>query len=139
MEAPGLPRELVRVPLEYFARAVRVLRRQPGVDPACVVVMGDARGGEAALLLASTFPRLIHGGIGLVPSSSVFRSPAANLPAWTLRGNPVSDPRAGHCIGGALPYLPTSTEASPGDGTPRADAAARADLWPPILRYFARL
>jgi acetyl esterase/lipase len=49
---PGLPRELVNVPLEYFARAVRVLRRQPGVDPDHIAVMGDSRGGEAALLVA---------------------------------------------------------------------------------------
>jgi dienelactone hydrolase len=82
----GLPSQLVRIPLEYFARAVRVLRRLPGVDRRRIVVMGSSRGGELALLLASTFPRLIHGAIGLVPSDSVYPSPAANLPAWTLHG-----------------------------------------------------
>jgi hypothetical protein len=30
--APGLPATLAGVPLEYFARAVRLLRAQPGVD-----------------------------------------------------------------------------------------------------------
>jgi dienelactone hydrolase len=151
--------------------------------------MGTSRGGEAALLLASTFPRLIHGAIGLVPSADVFPSPAANLPAWTLHGKPVweqpirveriSGPvltvgagddeewpsapavreverrlrahrfhfahlglvyrRAGHYIGVAVPYLPNSTEETSLGGTPRANAAARADLWPKILRYLARL
>ena len=65
---PGLPSQLVNVPLEYFARAVRVLRRVPEVDPARIAVMGASRGGELALLLAATFPHLIHGAIGLVPS-----------------------------------------------------------------------
>jgi dienelactone hydrolase len=51
--------------------------------------MGDSRGGEAALLIAASFPKLIHGAIGLVPSDSVYPAPAANLRAWTLRGRPV--------------------------------------------------
>jgi dienelactone hydrolase len=51
--------------------------------------MGTSRGGEAALLIASTFPRLIHGAIGLVPSATVYPAPAAELRAWTLRGKPV--------------------------------------------------
>ena len=86
---PGLPKELVNVPLEYFARAVRVLRRSPGVDPKRIAVMGTSRGGEAALLIASTFPHLIHGAIGLVPSATVYPAPAAELRAWTLHGKPV--------------------------------------------------
>jgi dienelactone hydrolase len=174
----GLPRELVRIPLEYFARAVRVLRRVPGVDPRRIAVLGDSRGGEAALLLAATFPHLIHGAIGLVPNSSVYPSPAANLPAWTLHGRPVPVgpipveridgpvltsaafvraiqhrltarhfrfahaglvyPRAGHLIGTAVPYLPTSTDQPAYGGTARADAAARADLWRHILRFLSR-
>jgi dienelactone hydrolase len=184
---PGLPSQLVRIPLEYFARAVRLLRHVSGVDPAHIVVMGDSRGGEAALLLAATFPRLIHGAIGLVPSDSVYPAPAANLRAWTLHGAAVpleqipveritgpvltvgaGDDRiwssaesvdriehrlarhhfrfrheglvyrwAGHLVGTALPYLPASTEESAFGGTPRADAAARADLWPHILSFFA--
>jgi dienelactone hydrolase len=46
-------------------------------------------------------------------------------------------PHAGHFLGTAAPYLPTSTEETSGGGTPRADAAARADLWRRILRFFA--
>ncbi|MBV9417836.1 MAG: dienelactone hydrolase family protein, partial [Solirubrobacterales bacterium] len=186
---PGLPSEFVRIPLEYFARAVRLLDGVPVVDPAHVVVMGASRGGEAALLLAATFPRLIHGAIGLVPSASVYPAPAANLRAWTLHGTAVPleqipveritgpvltvgagedqvwssaesvqqieqrfarhkfrfrhegriYPRAGHAIAIALPYLPVSTEESASGGSPRADTAARADLWPHILNFFAAL
>jgi dienelactone hydrolase len=186
---PGLPQELHDIPLEYFARAVRMMQRVPEVDPAHVVVMGDSRGGELALLLGSTFPRLIHGAIGLVPSATVWPAPAANLAAWTLHGKRIrpqpirverirgpvltagagddrvwaSGPsvrtierrlrthrfrffhegvvyaRAGHLIGTPLPYQPASTDASSYGGTPRANEAAREDLWPRILRFLERL
>jgi dienelactone hydrolase len=82
----GLPPEHVNIPLEYFARAVRMMRRLPGVDAHRVLVMGTSRRGEAALLIAASFPKLVHGAIGLVPSDSVYPAPAANLRAWTLHG-----------------------------------------------------
>ena len=85
----GPASRLQNIPLEYFARAARVLGPQPGVDPRHIVLLGDSRGGEAALLVASTFPRLVHGAIGLVPSDSAYPAPAANLRAWTLHGKPV--------------------------------------------------
>jgi hypothetical protein len=44
----GRPESLDRIPLEYFATALRWLRAQPGVDPAHVLVWGVSRGGEAA-------------------------------------------------------------------------------------------
>jgi dienelactone hydrolase len=185
---PGLPSKLANIPLEYFARAARVLRRRPQVDPHRIVVLGDSRGGEAALLVAATFPGLIHGAIGLVPSDSVYPSPAANLRAWTLHGRPVpleqipveringpvltvgagldqvwsSKPsvisiehrlrthgfghehgdqiyeNAGHLIGTAMPYTPEPAGISYG-GTPRANATAKAELWPQILAFLARL
>lgn len=184
---PGLPSQLVRVPLEYFARAVRVLRRTPGVDPARVAAMGLSRGGEAALLVASSFPSLIHGAIALVPSARVNHALSGGA-AWTLRGRalhalqpiavqrirgPVlavgagddlvwdspgavssieqrlvdhrfrfahqalTYPQAGHWVGTATPYLPAPTNQTSFGGSARADAAAKADLWQHILRFFA--
>jgi dienelactone hydrolase len=94
---PGLPKELKRVPLEYFARALRWLARRPGVDPRRVVIEGGSRGAEGALLIASTYPRLVHGAIAHVPSYEVAGACCQNRdfsvrttdPAWTLHGRGV--------------------------------------------------
>ena len=89
-EAPGLPTTLQDIPLEYFAKALRILRDQPGVDPRHVLVAGESRGGEAALLLGAHFPQLVNGVIAGVPSSVVNPgTPDASRPAWTLGGRPL--------------------------------------------------
>jgi dienelactone hydrolase len=89
-KAPGLPRTLNNLPLEYFTRALGVLRAQPGVDPRHVLVAGASRGGEAALLLGAYFPGLVNGVVAGVPSSVVNPGlPDASRPAWTLRGRPL--------------------------------------------------
>jgi fermentation-respiration switch protein FrsA (DUF1100 family) len=89
-KAPGLPRGLNNLPLEYFPKALGVLRSQPGVDPRHVLVMGVSRGGEAALLLGAYFPRLVNGVIAGVPSSVVNPGwPDTSQPAWTLGGRPL--------------------------------------------------
>src|SRR3954451_17591955 len=79
-KAPGLPRELRRIPLESFERAIRFARRQPRVSR--VVVCGASRGGEAALLLGSIYRRLVAGVIGIVPAYQVNGG-------WTLRGREI--------------------------------------------------
>ena len=84
---PGLPKTLSRIPLEYFARALRWPRRQPGVDPARVAVLGVSRGSEAAQLLGVHYPRLVHAVIASVPSNVAICSyPGCTGPAWTLHG-----------------------------------------------------
>ena len=90
-KAPGLPRTLHNIPLEYFTRALGVLRDQPGVDPRHVLVAGVSRGGEAALLLGAHFPQLVNGVVAGVPSSVVNpgERPDASRPAWTLGGRPL--------------------------------------------------
>src|ERR1039458_4212970 len=57
---PGLPQTLSRIPLEYFAGALRWLARQPGVDPARIAVLGVSRGSEAAQLPGVYYPNLVH-------------------------------------------------------------------------------
>jgi len=87
---PGLPQGLADIPLEYFTKALAVLRAQPGVDPDHVLVSGVSRGSEAALLLGVHFPRLVNGVIAGVPSSVVNPGfPDASRPAWTLHGRPL--------------------------------------------------
>jgi dienelactone hydrolase len=90
-KAPGLPQTLHNIPLEYFTKALGVLRAQPGVDPRHVLVAGVSRGGEAALLLGAHFPHLVNGVVAGVPSSVVNpgERPDASKPAWTLRGRPL--------------------------------------------------
>ena len=92
---PGLPQTLQKVPLEYFATALRWLAQQPGVDGRRLVVDGVSRGSEAALLLGVDFPQLVHAVIALVPDDVALCGivPAVGVrsrcagPAWTLGGN----------------------------------------------------
>lgn len=88
---PGLPATLRDVPLEYFAKALTLLRAQPGVDPDHVLVQGTSRGGEGALLVGATYPALVNGVVAGVPSNRAERTPfvAAVFSAWTVRGRPV--------------------------------------------------
>lgn len=94
---PGLPPDLHDIPLEYFAKALRWLARQPGVDPAKVVVEGVSRGSEAAQLVGIHYRRLVHAVIAMVPGSGSscgippFRGTTVRCigAAWTFRGKPV--------------------------------------------------
>ena len=51
----GLPPKLIEIPVEYFRRALDWLRAQPETSPARPAVVGSSKGGEAALLVASTY------------------------------------------------------------------------------------
>jgi pimeloyl-ACP methyl ester carboxylesterase len=105
--APGLPQELDKIPLEYFAGALRWLARQPGVDPKRVFLLGASRGSEAAQLVAIHFPQLVHGVVLGSPSNVVNQGLVGGLgssgrpsgrSAWTFRGRelpfavPFADP-----------------------------------------------
>ncbi len=87
---PGLPATLKEIPLEYFARALRWLGRQPEVRNGQTYVLGGSRGSEAALLLGAHYPTLVHGVIASSPSDVSFGSyPRAGSAAWTFHGRPV--------------------------------------------------
>lgn len=87
-----LPRELIQVPLEYFDTAFDWLAARPGVRGDRLAVVGGSKGGELALLLGATFPRVravvafvpshvVHGGIG--------QAPGARESSWSLGGRPL--------------------------------------------------
>lgn len=96
--AAGLPTRLQGITLEYFDRAINWLQartRQP------VILIGESRGAELALLLASR-RKDVAGVVAFAPSSVVWQAPgvSADVPvqaAWTLGGRP-------------LPYLRDATD-----------------------------
>lgn len=98
--AEGRPPALVNIPLEYFKSALDYLRARPEVDAGRIAVMGASKGGEASLLVASSFPG-IKAVVAAVPSDVVwqgldFRPEAQPHSGWTLAGK-------------ELPYVPYDT------------------------------
>jgi hypothetical protein len=94
--APGLPKDLGLIPLEYFKTAIAWLRNQPGVDPDHIGIVGGSIGAEVALTVASHF-REIKVAVAAMPSNVVWpgivHSKGDPPSTFTLDGQP-------------LPYLP---------------------------------
>lgn len=96
--APGVPEEMVEVPLEIFERAFAFIRSKPELRDRPIVVNGVSRGGELALLLGSLFAE-VKGVIARVPSSIVWQGftketfvsdkPERELPPFTFRKHPI--------------------------------------------------
>lgn len=84
----GRPKELSEIPLEYFRDGVDWLRAKTGVER--IALMGGSRGGEAVLLIASTWPEKVSAVVSSVPSNVAWPGccgPAAAAKAsWTLNG-----------------------------------------------------
>ena len=93
----GLPRELVEIPLEYFAGAIAWLGRHPEVGAGRVAVVGNSKGGELALLLGAIYPGDVGAVVGYAPSPIVWQGIPFDREAryggprspWSLRGEPV--------------------------------------------------
>ena len=89
---PGLPRDLMEIPLEYFEKAIAWMGRHRGVRAGKLAVIGGSRGGELVLLLGATFPQ-ITAVIAYVPSGIVWpgigSADAITRSAWTLGGEQV--------------------------------------------------
>ncbi len=89
---PGLPAELVDIPLEYFQAAIGWLKLNAPAAGGRVAVMGASRGGELALLLGSSYPDEVAAVVAMVPSGVVwagFGRDGGGGVAWTLDGKPV--------------------------------------------------
>jgi dienelactone hydrolase len=90
--APGVPSELSQIPLEYFDKAFDWLEAQPQVQKGKLLVNGGSRGGELALLLGATFPR-VTAVIANVPSGVLWGAPTADgkeVASWTFGGQPIA-------------------------------------------------
>ena len=91
----GLPKLPEEIPIEYFERALKWLRKQPEVNPDKIVVMGASRNAELALVIASSLPDLVSGVIAYAPSSVSWSNTV--LPfnsdkvkaSWTYRGKDI--------------------------------------------------
>lgn len=89
---PGRPASLIDMPLEYFRDAIDWFAARYGERR--VALMGDSRGGEAVLLIASHFPDRVSALVPGVPSNMVFAGfdieTMGSGPAWLLSGEPLS-------------------------------------------------
>lgn len=93
----SLPENLAEIPLEYFETAIQLLGEQEAIDSDRIGLWGASRGGELALLLGATFPR-VRAVVAAAPSGVVWTgccSPEAfQLPAWTHGGDPITPLRS---------------------------------------------
>ena len=86
----GLPKNLSLIPLEYFQKAMRWLKKQPQVDGNKIALCGHSRGGELVLLLASTFPGEMAAGVAFSAPSFVYGDfLPGKKSAWTYKNKPL--------------------------------------------------
>ena len=87
-----IPNKLRHIPLEYFKKAMDWMEDQPQTSKGHFTVVGNSRGGEAALLLAIQYPE-ISTVICLVSSAYVGgaydKKRKVSGSAWTLEGKEI--------------------------------------------------
>ena len=101
-----LPDKLSQIPLEYFFKAIEILKTEPIVDQKRIGIIGFSRGGECALLLASK-SKDIKAVVALSPGAYLapnidFRDWWNLKAAWTLNGTD-------------LPFIPKKRKVKEGD------------------------
>jgi dienelactone hydrolase len=84
------PRGPEPVPLEYYKTALRWLAHKTGVERDRILSAGASLGGQAALLVASAYPSLVHGVIDYGGSDLVSAAPyPGRSAAWSVGGKPI--------------------------------------------------
>jgi dienelactone hydrolase len=128
---PGLPAELVDIPLEYFRDAIGWMTANQHVAGGRVAVMGASRGGELALLLGSSYPAEVAAVVAMVPSGVVWRGltkdGSAGTVAWTRGGQPVQPLLADSAVEPAPAYRDGAVVLTPSFEA-RLAAASPAEL-----------
>lgn len=118
---PGLPKDLVRVPIDPVRRAVDWLQAQRFVDPSGIGVLGGSWGGAIAMAAASHDPRL-HAVVSFVGSPAPFRGIQRDVAPADFRA---VDETGLTLAGKDLPFLPYREDARWLD---EQDAQAQAQL-----------
>ena len=109
---PGTQPWFTGIPLERIERGLRWLIGRPEIrtHDGRVAIAGISRGGELALLVASTFPELVGPVVAWTPGSVVWQGVDLTLPpgetrsSWSYRGKP-------------LPYVAVPPGAAPGQSS----------------------
>ncbi|HEX8806080.1 MAG TPA: acyl-CoA thioester hydrolase/BAAT C-terminal domain-containing protein, partial [Candidatus Aquilonibacter sp.] len=125
---PGLPQMLVDVPVETILPAIATLQSRADVKADKIGILGISKGGEFALLAASTYPQ-IKAVVAIVPSPLAYmglnESDQPEGCSWTRGGKELpcvpADPTAGMAIGQEIAAQKPITL------TPFYDAARNAD------------
>jgi esterase/lipase len=90
-----LPKQLERIPLEYFIQAVEYFKEMLKLADEQVFIIGSSKGGELVLLLISGYIHL-HAAIACVPSCYVWQGIPGSLKSilfpkssWTVGGKDI--------------------------------------------------
>lgn len=88
----GLPSELANIPLEYVERGIAWVHERPETRNLPLILEGDSKGAELALLVAARDP-LVRGVVAFAPSDCVFEgfstTQGVQRASWTISGTPV--------------------------------------------------
>jgi dienelactone hydrolase len=81
-------KELRNVPLEYVFKALDWFEARPEVRADRIVLMGESRGAELALMIGALRPD-VAGVIAFSPQALRWAAVGGGGPAWTLKGKPL--------------------------------------------------
>ncbi|HIE1098811.1 MULTISPECIES: acyl-CoA thioesterase/BAAT N-terminal domain-containing protein [Stenotrophomonas] len=123
---PGVPKDLIEVPLETVRDAVLWLQRQPQVDRQRVGLLGGSWGGIVTMATAAHLPQL-RVAVSWVGTPAPFRGIARDVAPADFRAvdrSPLS------WQGTPLPWLPYREEVDWGRPGPQWEPALRAAMLP---------
>jgi dienelactone hydrolase len=90
---PGLPRQLIEIPLERFDHALDWLRNDPRVRGERIAILGASKGAEAALLVAAAqreIAAVVVGSPSHVVWQAIDQQGWSNRSSWSRDGVPLA-------------------------------------------------